>query len=93
MRGILGEDQPPQAAHAEEMANFAFAPEDRGVWKRLACPGSKVGDRKWDEDRLRAFQTAVERRAAWLYERFHDDLGYGQWTNINGSKPLPPEEA
>ncbi len=93
MRCILGEDQPPQAAHAEEMANFAFAPEDRGVWKRLACPGSKVGDRKWDEDRLRAFQTAVERRAAWLYERFHDDLGYGQWTNINGSKPLPPEEA
>lgn len=93
MRCILGDDQPPQAAHAEEMANFAFAPEDRGVWRRLAWPGSKVGDRKWDEDRLRAFQTAVERRAAWLYERFHDDLGYGQWTNINGSKPLPPEEA
>ncbi|WHZ25101.1 MAG: hypothetical protein OJF47_004213 [Nitrospira sp.] len=79
MSFILRDDQPPQAADAEEMANFAFAPEHRGVWKKIAYPGSKVPDRKWDEDRLKAFQEAVERRSAWLYERFYQDLGYEQW--------------
>ncbi len=81
MQCILGDDQLPQVAHAEEMAKFAFAPEHRGVWKKIACPGSDVADRKWDEPRLEAFQEAVELRAAWLYERFYQDLDYEQWTN------------
>lgn len=81
MQCILGDDQPPQAADLEEMAKFAFAPEHRGIWKKIAYPGSKVPERKWDEDRLKAFQKAVEWRAAWLYERFYQDLGYEQWIN------------
>lgn len=82
MSFIMRDHQPPQADDAEEMANFAFAPGDREIWKGVSCPGPVLG-RKWNENRLKAFQAAVERRAAWLYERFHDDLGYGQWTNIS----------
>lgn len=78
---ILCDDQPSQEGYAKAMAESAFAPDHREVWKRVARPGQGVADRKWNMERLNAFQRAVERRAAWLYERFHDDLGYGQWTN------------
>lgn len=83
MRFILCDDQAPQEEYAKAMAESAFAPDHREIWRRVSRPALPVSDRKWDEDRLKAFQTAVERRAAWLYERFHDDLGYGEWTNIS----------
>lgn len=76
---ISREDQPPMADDAQAMADFAFAPEHREIWNRVSRPG-EVNNRRWDEDRLKAFQRAVELRAAWLYQRFHDDLGYGSWT-------------
>jgi hypothetical protein len=76
---ILCDDQPPATGDAKAMANFAFAPENRELWRRVSRLG-KVGERRWNEDRLKAFQQAVEKRAAWLYQRFHDDLGYGSWT-------------
>lgn len=83
MSFILCGDQPVEEGAANLMANFAFAPGHREIWSRVSSPGP-VSGRKWDGDRLKAFQTAVELRAAWLYERFHDDLGYGQWTNAGG---------
>jgi hypothetical protein len=90
---ILCDDQPPQEEYTKAMAESAFAPDHREIWKRVSRPGRFVSDRKWDADRLKAFQAAVELRAAWLYRRFHDDLGYGQWSNINESKSLGSEEA
>ncbi len=80
MRFILGGDQPPQAADAKSMADSAFNPDHREVWKRVSRD-CLIPDRKWDEDRLKAFQKAVELRAAWLYQRFYQDLDYEQWTS------------
>ena len=39
----------------------------------------------WSEKRLSAFQTAVEKRSAWLYRKLYDELGLGEW--VNGIQP------
>lgn len=57
------------------MARFAFPPEDCAFWKKVSRPDA-VAKRLWDQDRLTAFQQAVEKRAAWLYCRFYDELCY-----------------
>ena len=61
-----------------DMARFAFPPEDRVLWEQVSRSG-EVGKRQWDEARLAAFQQAVEQRAAWLYNRFYNELGYAAW--------------
>lgn len=76
---ILRDDEPPNVEDAKHMADFAFAPKDRKLWKRVSRQGP-ADNRRWNEDRLEAFQQAVEQRAAWLYRCFHDDLGYELWT-------------
>jgi hypothetical protein len=37
------------------------------------------GDENWTKEQLAAFQTAIENRSAWLYERFYKDLGFSKW--------------
>ena len=68
----------PSDSDRAEMAKLAFPPEDRALWKKVSRTGA-VSERRWNDDRLAAFQRAVEQRAAWLYRRFFDDLGYEQW--------------
>ncbi len=46
----------------EEMAKWAFPADDRKLWRRVSGP-KKLVDRRWNEDRLAAFQHAVESRA------------------------------
>ena len=42
--------------------------------KRSEANGEEVAESSY------RFQQAVEQRAAWLYRRFHDDLGFEPWT-------------
>ena len=35
--------------------------------------------RNWSVARLSAFEMAVEKRAAWLYEVFYNDLNFSGW--------------
>ncbi|MGE0469541.1 MAG: DUF262 domain-containing protein [Nitrospira sp.] len=79
MSFIERDNHPPSEADSKNMADFAFAPEHRGLWRKVSRSGP-VADRRWDEDRLKSFQDAVEQRATWLYQRFHDDLGFEPWT-------------
>ena len=65
-------------ADATTMADYAFSPDHRALWKKVSRPGPVAG-RIWDNERLAAFQEAVEKRATWLYRCFHDDLGYAGW--------------
>lgn len=51
---------------------------DAALW--LASSGSGGS---WDEARLAAFQSAVERRAAQLYERYFRDLNFSVWLDPN----------
>lgn len=72
----------PSEVDRQKMAKSAFPPEHRALWKRVSRPGA-VADRKWNHDRLAAFQRAVEQRAAWLYQGFYDELGYAAWTSAS----------
>jgi len=76
---FISGEQPDDICNAEAMIDSALAPEHRELWRMVSRPG-RLADRRWDADRLKAFQQAVEVRAAWLYRRFHDDLGYDAWT-------------
>ena len=62
----------------QKMADWAFSVEHRAFWEKVSRPGEGP-NRKWDNDRLAAFQEAVEQRTAWLYQQFHDSLGLGAW--------------
>ena len=75
-------DDPSEKDQAD-MAKFAMPPQDRALWKQVSRSG-KVAERQWDENRLAAFQQAVEQRAAWLYNRYYNELGYGAWIPANG---------
>lgn len=44
------------------MEAIALDPMDRALWLAASTP-----EDRWDESRLAAFQSAVERRSAWLY--------------------------
>lgn len=79
----LNDNVPPTEVDLKAMADFAFNPEDRELWLKVSKPG-EVSKRQWNEDRLAAFQQAVEQRAAWLYQRFHDELDYERWTSKPG---------
>ena len=53
---------------------------DVALWEKVSRKG-KVSDRRWNKERLLAFEQAVEGRAVYLYQRFHDDLGFSAWTS------------
>ena len=50
---------------------------NKEIWKRVASADDKL--KIWHRDRRIAFQSAVEDRAAWLYEHFFCKLEYGPW--------------
>ncbi len=56
---------------------FPHGAEARSVWDE-ASP-SNWRDVPWSDERMRKFQQAVERRAAWLYERIYSDLKFSAW--------------
>ncbi len=58
-----------------DMARFAISPKDWALWKEVSRVGI-VAKRQWDMGRLAALQQVVEKRAAWLYCCFYDDLRY-----------------
>ncbi|WP_156898043.1 DUF262 domain-containing protein [Methylocapsa acidiphila] len=66
----------PTPDELRAMKASAFPPDDRALWRLAAGK-----DKRWNTGRLAAFQQAAEQRAAWLYECFHDDLGYEAWTS------------
>ena len=66
-----------------DMARFALPQEDWALWKEVSRAG-KVADRMWDPGRLAALQQAVEKRAAWLYCRFYNELNYAEWVSDEG---------
>lgn len=68
----------PDGYDEQAMTDNALAPEHRSLWRGVSREGP-LSERRWNPDRLAAFQKAVEMRAAWLYRRFHDDLGYAAW--------------
>ena len=74
-------DTQPDLCDKEAMTDSAFAPEHRILWKSVS-QDRPLAERRWNADRLAAFQKAVEVRAAWLYRRFHDDLGFAAWTAV-----------
>jgi len=56
-------------------SSMAFRSEAMALWRRA----SGAHDQVWPNDRLKAFQQAVEERAAWLYDKFYSDLGFVSW--------------
>jgi len=90
MSFIRGEG--PTACDIRAMADWAFPPEQRALWKEVSRSGP-VASRMWDNYRLAAFQQAVEQRAAWLYQQFHNDLGFGAWTSAQHDGDAFGEEA
>jgi hypothetical protein len=73
---LSGEE--PGSCDQRAMADWAFATEHRALWNRVSRPGPVAG-RRWNDDRLGVFQEAVEKRAAWLYRRFYEDLRFSDW--------------
>ena len=47
----------------------------RDTWRRASAPSNSL----WSEDRISAWQRAVEERTIWLYERLWDDAGFSVW--------------
>ena len=74
------------------MTKFAFPLEDWALWKRVSRPDA-LAKRLWDQDRLAAFQQAVEKRAAWLYCCFYNDLGYAAWVSGEGESTATSEKS
>ena len=54
-----------------------FPDEDRALWIK-ASPDERT-QVHWDDKRMGAFQIAIEKRAAWLYGRFYEELGFADW--------------
>jgi hypothetical protein len=53
----------------------AMDPASRDVWRMASAPSDGV----WSEDRISAWQQAVEERTIWLYEVLWDDAGFNAW--------------
>ena len=67
------------AEAAAAMAAMALDPAERALWLAASTP-----DDRWDEARLAAFQSAVERRSADLYRRYFEDLEFATWLQGDG---------
>lgn len=53
----------------------AMNPESRDLWLRASAPP----DGTWTEDRIAAWQQAVEERTVWLYECLWKEVGFDAW--------------
>ena len=65
----------------DKLRDMAFSPDQRALWKRASSPEKVVAQRIWTDDRLAAFQQAVEQRAVSLYAEFYNSLSLGQWAS------------
>lgn len=76
----------------KDRANFAMSADKTSIelWSKVSYPGN-CGDRRWNKNRLAAFQRAVEHRAAWLYCKFYTELDFDKWSAITpkSSDPKP----
>ena len=59
----------------EALLRGAFGDQVAALWQ-TASPREEEA---WTDTRLRAFQNAVETRAAWLYERLYKEIGLNEW--------------
>lgn len=68
-----------QETHKGEWSDYAFSvsPDELGYWRK-ASPGNEDW-RIWGNDRLIAFQCAVESRVLNLYKVYYDNLGFSKW--------------
>lgn len=71
----------PSGLEPAAMAEVAFNPEQRAIWRKASGSDKGVsgGSKQWDAERLSAFQQAVEQRTFWLYRCFYDELGFERW--------------
>jgi len=58
--------------------NYAFSPKDSEIQKWVKA-SPKEGCYIWDDERLLAFQYAVESRVLNLYQHFFNDLNFSGW--------------
>jgi hypothetical protein len=79
LRAAVGD---PEAG--PQMDAQAINPAHRDLWR--AASGE---NQRWDAARLQAFQEAVERRSAWLYEQYFDTLGYAAWLTAEPAQREP----
>ena len=66
----------------DQWENYAFDPNDNEIqmWgKASPHEGCKI----WDDERLLAFQGAVESRVLYLYKRYFDEVKFVEWTKLN----------
>ncbi len=65
----------------ENKRRFLLAVDEQelGFWGRVATGENEVGKRLWTDDRLMAFQHAVELRSASLYAQFFSQLAFCKW--------------
>lgn len=66
------------------MDAMMFNSEQRRVWFDASGNGQD-----WNEQRLIAFQQAIEDRAHWLYRRFYEGLEFQRWGMIPGEVGRP----
>jgi hypothetical protein len=75
----------------EYHSSMGFDPGAINLWK-IASGGddnTKPNRRIWRDERLIAFQRAVEERAAWLYDKFYSELGFASWEGrVDNTIPL-----
>lgn len=60
---------------------------DNGTEQILINASPQNGNNSWTNERLIAFQRAVEERAVGLYRRLYDELGLGDWLNVGQPNP------
>lgn len=62
---------------ADLRAASIIGTDDKDLW--IKASGDDNDPKRWSYDRVEAFQTAVEKRVAWLYERFYNELAFDLW--------------
>jgi hypothetical protein len=84
---IVAEAERPTVEMSREEIDYhssmCFDPGAINIWRTAS--GSDGDEhvpakhRVWPNERLSAFQQAVEARTAWLYDKFYSELGFASW--------------
>jgi hypothetical protein len=93
---IMADAERPIGEMSREEINYhssmGFDPGAIKLWKTASGSDGdehvQAKHRVWPDERLKAFQQAVEERAAWLYNKFYSDLGFASW--LDRSKKAEP---
>ncbi len=81
---FVKESDSPTKDEQTNMDAMMFNSEQRRVWFDASGNG-----RDWNEERLIAFQQAIEDRAHWLYRRFYEGLEFQHWGMSPGAVDRP----